>query len=351
VATDQEREFQQKLVGDAAAATRAITIALGDRLGLYAAMSDSTPLTIAELADRASIHPMYAREWLHAQVSGGYLTVDEAGERYLLPPEHVAALADARSDVFTAPFFSTLKALYGTENQLLEAYREGGGVGWDEHDDSFDDALSRYFLPGYRTHLVNRWIPALEGVTDKLARGAVVADVGCGVGYSTFLMAEAFSQSRFVGSDYFGDAVAQAKESALNRGLTSDRVDFVTAAADTFSGGPFDLITTLNCVHDMGDPDAVARHLRSQIAEDGTWMIVEPNADPDPRLNTHPAGKLFMALSAVMCLPAAAAQKGPRALGNHAGAEVLREIALQAGFSRWRLADRTPVSAVYEARP
>lgn len=350
MATEREREFQQRLVTDAAAATRAITVALGDRLGLYAAMSDSAPLTITELADRAGIHPMYAREWLHAQVSGGYVIVDESGDRFQLPADHVAALADAQSDVYTAPFFSTLKALYGTEDLLLQAYRDGGGVGWDEHD-GLDDALSRYFLPGYRANLVDRWIPALDGVAEKLARGALVADVGCGVGYSTFLMAEAFSKSRFIGSDYFGDAIVQAKESAANRGLPPERVEFVTAAADAFSGPPFDLITTLNCVHDIGDPDAVARHIRSQIADDGTWMIVEPNADPDPRLNTHPAGKLFMALSAVMCLPAAAAQKGPRALGNHAGADVLQEIAADAGFSRWRLADRTPVSAVYEARP
>jgi 2-polyprenyl-3-methyl-5-hydroxy-6-metoxy-1,4-benzoquinol methylase len=345
------QSFQQQLVNDAAAATRGLTIAIGDRLGLYATMADSQAVTVAELAERTGLQPLYVREWLHAQVSGGYIACDDTGTEFHLPADHVAALADEQSPFFTAPFFSTLKALYGSENGLVEAYRVGGGVGWDEHDTSLDDALSRYFLPGYRANLVPRWIPALDGVARKLTAGARVADVGCGVGYSTFLMADAFPASYFAGTDYFGEAVAQASRSAAQQQLPSSRVEFTTAAADTFTGGPYDLITTLNCIHDIGDPDAVGRHIRSQLADDGTWMIVEPNADPDPVRNTHPAGKLFMALSAVMCLPAAAAQKGPRALGNHSGEATLREIAGDAGFSRWRRADATPVSVVYEARP
>lgn len=345
------QKFQQQLVSDAAAATRGLTIALGDRLGLYAAMADSEAVTVPTLAERTGLQPLYVREWLHAQVSGGYIAVEPDGAGYRLPADHVPALADEDSPLFTAPFFSTLKALYGTEDGLAAAYRAGGGVGWDEHDSSLDDALSRYFLPGYRAHLVARWLPALHGVPDKLSSGARVADVGCGVGYSTFLMAAAFPESHFAGSDYFADAVAQARASAAEQGLPVTRVEFATASADTFEGGPYDLVTTLNCIHDIGDPDAVARHIRSQLDDDGTWMIVEPNADPDPERNVHPAGKLFMALSAVMCLPAAAAQKGPRALGNHSGEDTLRAIASGAGFSRWRKADATPVSVVYEARP
>jgi 2-polyprenyl-3-methyl-5-hydroxy-6-metoxy-1,4-benzoquinol methylase len=351
VNTTSSLTFHQHVVSDAASAVCALTIAIGDRLGLYAAMADSQPLTATQLADRTGVREMYAREWLHAQVSGGYVEVGASGTEYRLPPDHVPTLADSDSDLFTAPFFSALKALYSTEDDLVEAYRSGGGVGWDQHDSTLDDALARYFLPGYRAHLVPHWIPALEHVFDKLSTGGRVADVGCGVAYSTFLMAEAFPHSRFEGFDYYGEAIAQARQLASERNLSADRVHFATAAADSFGSGPYDLITTFNCVHDIGNPDAVARHIRSQVADDGTWMIVEPNADPDVARNTHPAGRLFMALSAVMCLPAAAAQQGPRALGNHSGEKTLREIAHGAGFTRWRRADATPVSAVYEARP
>lgn len=347
----QHDTFQQQLVEDAAAAVRALTVALGDRLGLYAALADGTPVTTGEFAERTGIHPMYAREWLHAQVSGSYLEADPSGERYRLPADRAAVLADADSDIFTAPFFRALGALYATEDGLAAAYRDGGGVGWDEHDATLDDALARYFLPGYRAHLVQDWIPALETVIGKLADGARVADVGCGVGYSTFLMAEAFPRSHFAGFDYYGEAVTRAQRLAEGRRLGQERVSFAVAGADSFTDGPYDLVTTFNCMHDIGDPDAVARHIRSQLSDDGTWMIVEPNADPDPARNTHPAGRLFMALSAVMCLPAAAAQKGPRALGNHAGETTWQHIAREAGFTRWRRADATPVSAVYEARP
>ncbi|WP_346268781.1 class I SAM-dependent methyltransferase [Streptomyces sp. So13.3] len=349
--THPAQEFQQRLVSDAAAAVRGLTVSLGDRLGLYRAMADSKPVTAEELASRTGIQPMYAREWLHAQVSGGYLRTDAAGARYWLPAEHVPALADRDSDLHAAPFFSALAALYTSEDSLVYAYRDGGGVGWDEHDGTLDDALARYFLPGYRAHLVQRWIPALEAAEDRLKDGGRIADVGCGVGYSTFLMAEAFPAAQVRGFDYYALAIEQARDLAAQRGLPEERVDFSTAGADAFEGGPYDLVTTFNCVHDIGDPDAVARHIRSQLSTDGTWMIVEPNADPDPLRNTHPAGRLFMALSAVMCLPAAAAQKGPRALGNHSGEDTLREIARSAGFTRWRKADATPVSAVYEARP
>lgn len=349
--TNSSHDFHQHVVSDAASAVRALTVAMGDRLGMYAAMADSRPVTAGELADRTGVREMYAREWLHAQVSGGYVEVDACGSQYQLPPDHVPVLADSDSDIFTAPFFSALKALYASEDSLVEAYRSGGGVGWDQHDSTLDDALARYFLPGYRANLVQRWIPALEQAFDKLDAGGRVADVGCGVGYSTFLMADAFPRSRFDGFDYYSEAIARARGLASERNLPADQVRFATAAADSFADGPYDLITTFNCIHDIGDPDAVARQIRSQVTDDGTWMIVEPNTDPDAARNTHPAGRLFMALSAVMCLPAAAAQKGPRALGNHSGEETLHEIAHAAGFTRWRRADATPVSAVYEARP
>lgn len=349
--TNSSHEFHQHVVSDAASAVRALTVAVGDRLGMYAAMADSRPVTAGALANRTGVQEMYAREWLHAQVSGGYVEVDASGSQYRLPPDHVPVLADSDSEIFTSPFFAALKALYASEDSLVKAYRSGGGVAWDQHDSTLDDALARYFLPGYRANLVQRWIPALEQAFDKLDAGGHVADVGCGVGYSTFLMADAFPRSRFEGFDYYSEAISHARRLACERNLPADQVRFAIATADSFVGGPYDLITTFNCVHDIGDPDAVARQVRSQVRDNGTWMIVEPNTDADPARNTHPTGQLFMALSAVMCLPAAAAQQGPRALGNHSGEEILHEIAREAGFTRWRRADATPVSVVYEACP
>lgn len=349
--TSASHDFHQLVIGDAATAVRALTVALGERLGLYAALADSRPVTAAELAERTGIREMYAREWLHAQVSGGYVETDPSGQRFWLPAEHVPVLARPDSAVFAAPFFSALKALYATEDGLAAAYREGGGVGWDQHDGSLDDGLGRFFLPGYRANLVRHWIPALKDVPERLDTGARVADVGCGVGYAVMLMADAFPRSSFHGFDYSEEAIRQARRVAADRRLPEKQVRFSTVAGDGFGAGPYDLITSFNVVHDVGDPEAMARHIRSQLADDGTWMIVEPNADPDVNNNAHPAGRLFMALSAVMCLPAAAADDGPRPLGNHAGEQTLEEIARQAGFSRWRRADATPVSAVYQARP
>lgn len=352
MSTGSTHEFHQRLVGDAATAVRALTVAVGERLGLYEALADGQFVTAAELAERAGIQEMYAREWLHAQASGGYVETDPEGVRFALSPHAVPVLADAASDVYLAPFFSALKALFTTEDGLVRAFRDGGGVGWDEHDGALDDALARFFLPGYRANLVPRWIPALTEVSAKLEAGARVADVGCGVGYATLLMAEAYPHSSFHGFDYSAEAIAQARQQAAALALPAEQeVAFTATAGDVFTGGPFDLITSFNCVHDIGDPVGVAKHIRSQLDDDGTWMIVEPNADPNVNSNSHPAGQLFMALSPVMCLPAAAAQKGPHALGNHSGEEALRKIAQEAGFSRWRLADTTPVSAVWEARP
>ncbi|WP_441249374.1 class I SAM-dependent methyltransferase [Kitasatospora sp. McL0602] len=348
--TETITEFHQRVITDAGAAVRGLTVALGERLGLYRALNGAGRLTIAQFAEKADIQEMYAREWLHAQVSADYVTHDAETDTFWLTDTQAAVLGDEDSPVYAAAFFTAIKALYATEDLLVEAYRNGGGVGWADHHASLDSGMGSYFLPGYRANLVSKWIPALEGMAELLAEGGKVADIGCGVGYSTLLMAEAFPNATFYGYDYSEEAISQAKEVAEKAGM-GDRVHFEVAPAEGYPGEDYDLITFFNVVHDLGDPETAAREVHRALAPNGTWMIVEPNAHEAVGDNTTPAGRLFMSLSAVMCLPVAAAQRGPYALGNHSGEHALRAIAEKAGFTRWRRATDSAVSAVFEARP
>ncbi|WBP85094.1 methyltransferase domain-containing protein [Kitasatospora cathayae] len=341
--------FRDRVIDDGAAAVRGLTVALGERLGLYRALAGAGPLTPKELADRTGVHLRYATEWLHAQASAGYVEHDPEPDTYRLPDDHAAVLADPDSPGFVAAFFTALKALYATEDQLVQAYRNGGGVEWSDHHDSLDTGMGSFFLPGYRAHLVRHWLPALDGVVDRLRAGGRVADVGCGVGHSTLIMAEAFPEASFHGFDYSAVAIEHARELARRAGL-ADRVRFDVAPADAFPGQDYDLISYFNVLHDLGDPVTAARWAHRALAPEGVWMIVEPNAHAALGDNRNPAGRMFMSLSAVMCLPVAAAQHGPHALGNHAGEDALRAIAEDAGFTRWRRATETAVSAVYQAR-
>ncbi|KJK55556.1 methyltransferase domain-containing protein [Saccharothrix sp. ST-888] len=342
--------FHQRVIGDAGAAVRGLTVALGERLGLYRALHGAGPLTIDEFAERAGIHPRYSREWLHAQVAADYVAHDPEAGTYRLTEAQAAVLGDPDSATYAAPFFTALKALYATEDQLAEAYRSGGGVGWAEHHASLDSGMGSYFLPGYRANLVQHWLPALDGVTELLARGGRVADIGCGPGHATLLIAQAFPDAVVHGYDYSEEAISQARRNARAAGL-ADRVVFEVAGADGIPGGQYDLITYFNVIHDLGDPETAARQVLKALTPDGVWMIVEPNAHAAVTDNVSPAGRLFMGLSAVMCLPVAAAEQGPYALGNHAGEDALGDIARAAGFTRWRRATESAVNAVYEARP
>jgi len=338
------------MLDEAATAVRALTVAIGVRLGLYKAMSGAGRLTPAELAARTGTDEVYVREWLHAQVSGGYLEHDPVRDTYLLTDQYAAVLADPTSPTYGAGFFPVLQYLYATEDKLVDAFRTGEGVAWFERGPGFDQSLGRFFLPNYEASLVRKWLPALDGVTDALTAGIRVADVGCGEGHSTLLMAEAFPNSRFVGFDYSAAPIANAKALAEERGL-SDRVDFQLATAENYPDGPYDLVTMFNCLHDLGNPQAAAGKILKSLTPAGTWMLVEPNAAAELAGNQHPAGRLFLSLSVVMCLPVAVADEGPHALGNHAGEAALRDIALAAGFSQWRRATESAVSAVYEIRP
>ncbi|MFI5831710.1 class I SAM-dependent methyltransferase [Streptomyces sp. NPDC051578] len=343
-------EFHQRVISDAGAAVRGLTVALGERLGLYRALAEAGPLTPAALAGRAGISPRYAEEWLHAQLSAGYVERDPDAGTYALPADHVPVLADPGAVTFAAGFFTALKALYATEDLLVDAYRTGDGVGWAEHDPALDTGMGSFFQPAYEHRLVPDWLPALEGVTAKLAAGGTVADVGCGVGHTTLLIAKAFPEATVHGFDYSEEAIALARQLADEAGL-GDRVVFEVAAADDYPGSGYDLVTFFNALHDMGDPVAAAQHVHKSLDAEGTWMLVESNVSPEDIDTQTPAARMFMALSAVMCLPVAVAQRGPHALGNHSGEQAFRAIAEEAGFTRWRRATETPVNAVYEVRP
>ncbi|MEV0778269.1 class I SAM-dependent methyltransferase [Streptomyces sp. NPDC050428] len=343
-------DFHQRVIGDAAAAVRGLTVALGERLGLYRALAEHGPLTPARLAELTGITERYAEEWLHAQLSVEYVERHPSAGTYTLPPEHAPVLADPHAVTYAAGFFTALKALYATEDLLVDAYRTGDGVGWAEHDAALDTGMGSFFEPTYQHRLLPDWLPALHGVTEKLATGGRVADVGCGVGHTTLLLAQAYPRTTVYGFDYSEEAIAIARQLADDVGL-SDRVVFETAPADGYPGAGYDLVTFFNCLHDMGDPVAAAEHVHKSLDPDGTWMLVESNVSPADIDTGTPAARMFMALSAVMCLPVAVAQRGPHALGNHSGESAFRAIAREAGFTRWRRATETAVNAVYEVRP
>ncbi|MEW2400451.1 methyltransferase domain-containing protein [Streptomyces sp. NPDC046862] len=343
-------DFHQRVIGDAAAAVRGLSVSLGERLGLYRALTEHGPLTPSQLASRTGITERYAEEWLHAQLSAAYVERDPASGAYRLPEAHAPVLADPTAVTFAAGFFTALKALYATEDLLVDAYRTGDGVGWAEHDPALDTGMGSFFQPTYEHRLVPDWLPSLHDVTDKLAGGGTVADVGCGVGHTTLLIAKAFPNATVYGFDYSEEAIGIAQQLAEAAGL-ADRVVFEAASADDYPGTGYDLVTFFNCLHDMGDPVAAAQHVHKSLDPDGTWMLVESNVSPADIDTRTPAAHMFMALSAVMCLPVAVAQRGPHALGNHSGEQAFRAIAEEAGFTRWRRATETPVNAVYEVRP
>ncbi|GII54228.1 SAM-dependent methyltransferase [Planotetraspora thailandica] len=348
---DQDRvsQFMERVASDSAAALAGLCTSLGARLGLYTAMAEAGPLTSEQLAERTGLVERYVREWLASQVAGQYVHYDAETRTYSLPDEHAAVLADATAPTYLIGAFTMLKPLYGTEDALADAYRTGAGVGWQEHEPELFEGVATFFRPGYSAMLVQEWLPALDGVAEKLERGASVADVGCGFGYSTVLMAQAFPTSRFHGFDFHAPSILAARKAAEEHGV-SDRVTFDIGGAQDFSGDDYDLITYFDCLHDLGDPGAAFRRAREALAENGTCMVVEPNASADPLALVNPIGRSFASTSATLCLPVAMAQEGPQALGNHAGEEAMRRIADEAGLHRWRLAAETLTNRVYDVR-
>jgi SAM-dependent methyltransferase len=342
-------EFVMRAVGEMGAAMNAALIVIGDKLGLYKAMSGAGPMTSAELAKKTGTAERYVREWLASQAAGGFVTYDAASGKYTLPPEQALALADETSPVFLPGFFEVVAACVKDEPKITDAFRSGKGVGWHEHDHGLFAGTERFFRPNYRAHLISEWIPALDGVEAKLKAGAKVADVGCGLGTSTILMEQAYPKSSFVGFDYHDGSIKMAREAASKAGV-ADRVKFEVAKAKDYPGKGFDFVAFFDCLHDMGDPEGAAKHVKESMTQDGTWMIVEPFAHDKLEDNLNPIGRVYFAASTMLCTPASLSQEVGLALGAQAGEGRLSKILKAAGFSRVRRAAETPFNIVLEAR-
>jgi SAM-dependent methyltransferase len=350
-AVDPEKlmAFVFRAVGEVGATLNTALVVMGDQLGYYRVMAAHGPMTPTELAELSDTSEHYAREWLNAQAAGDFVTYDPASGTYTLPPEQAMAMTDPSSPAYLPGFFQIAHGTVRDAPRILEAARTGDGVGWHEHNGDVHDGCERFFRPGYNAHLVGEWLPALEGVVERLQAGASVADVGCGHGASTVLMAQAFPTSRFVGSDYHAGSVDTARQRAAEAGV-GERADFQVAPATAFTGGPFDLVTTFDALHDMGDPIGAARHVFDALTDDGTWMIVEPAAGDAVEDNLNPIGRAFYAFSTLLCTPSSLAQDVGMALGTQAGPARIRDVVTTAGFTRFRVAAQTPFNNVLEVR-
>ncbi len=342
-------EFLGKLVGDVGAAASAALVGIGDRLGLYAPLAGG-PLTPAELARRTSTDERYVREWLCAQAAAGYVDYDAATGRFGLNEVQRQVFADESSPANFLGGFQMTRVLFKDVDRIVDAFRSGEGVGWHEHDPELFCATERFFRAGYTANLVSSWLPALEGVEAKLRAGARVADVGCGHGASTIIMAQAYPASTFVGFDYHQPSVVAARQRAERDGVGS-RVTFEVATAKQFGGTGYDLVCIFDALHDMGDPVGAARHVRDSLAPDGTWMLVEPFAGDRVADNLNPVGRVFYSASTLVCTPASRSQEVGLALGAQAGPKRLEAVCREAGFTRFRVATQTPFNLVLEVRP
>ena len=342
--------FMGNFVHDLGAVMHAATIVVGDQLGLYKALAEGPPATADELARRTETDPRYLREWLSAQAASGYVSYDPPSACFSLSEEQAFALAEEGSPAFIPGAFQVCVDQFKSIPKMTQALRTGLGIGWHEHDPSLFNGTERFFRPGYAANLVANWLPALDGMVARLEAGASVADIGCGHGASTLIMAEAYPKSRFVGYDYHAPSVEHASAAARKAGLT-ERVRFEVASAQDFPGSGYDLVAMFDCLHDMGDPAGASAHVRSSLAADGVWLIVEPFAGDRLEDNINPIGRVFYSASAFICTPASRAQKGARCLGAQAGEARIREVVTEGGFTRFRRATETPFNLIFEARP
>jgi SAM-dependent methyltransferase len=343
-------EFMGKMLGDIGAAMTGALVLIGDKLGLYRALADAGPLTSKELAQKTGTAERYIREWLSAQAAAGYVTYEPETRRYAMTEEQGLALADPKSPVFSQGLFEVIASLWKDEPKLSQAFRSGEGVGWHEHSPCLFRGTERFFGTSYTAHLVQDWLPSLTGVVEKLERGARVADVGCGHGASTILMARAFPNSEFVGFDYHDQSVERAQEAAQEAAV-QDRCRFEVADSRRYPGSGYDLVAFFDCLHDMGDPVGAARYVRQSLDADGTWLVVEPYANDAVEENLNPIGRIFYAASTMICVPASLSQDVGLGLGAQAGESRLREVIEAGGFTRFRRAMATPFNLILEARP
>jgi SAM-dependent methyltransferase len=348
--TDTLMAFVFRAVDEVGAALNCALVVMGDRLGYYRALADDGPMTATALASATGTAEPYAREWLNAQAAGAFVTYEPSDGTYALPPEHVVALTDESSPAFLPGFFQIAHGTIRDADRILAAAPDGDGLGWHDHNTDVHDGCERFFRPGYNAHLVAEWIPAIEGLSEKLTAGARVADIGCGHGASTVLMAQAFPASRFVGSDYHAASIGTAVERAADAGV-ADRIDFEVAPATEFSGSGYDLVTTFDALHDMGDPVGAAKRVHEALAPDGVWLLVEPAAGDSVEDNLNPVGRAYYGFSTLLCTPASLSQPVGAALGTQAGPARIRDVTIAAGFSSFRIAASTPFNNVFEVRP
>ena len=341
--------FMGRFVGDLGAVMHAATIVVGDQLGLYKRLADG-PADVETLARLTETDPRYLREWLSAQAASGYVEYDAASQRFSLSEEQAMALAQEGSPAFIPGAFQVAIAQFKAIPKMMQAMRTGLGLGWHEHDVSLFHGTERFFRPGYAANLVSQWIPTLEGVDARLKAGATVADVGCGHGASTVIMAQAYPASKFFGFDYHAPSIEHARNAAQKAGV-QDRVSFEVAKAKDYPGKAYDLVTVFDCLHDMGDPVGAAAHVRASLKPDGTWLIVEPFANDRLEDNLNPVGRVYYSASTFICTPASRSQEVGACLGAQAGEARLRDVVTKGGFSRFRRATQTPFNLVLEARP
>jgi 2-polyprenyl-3-methyl-5-hydroxy-6-metoxy-1,4-benzoquinol methylase len=346
---DKLNAFLGKFVTDLGATAAAGNVVIGHNLGLYKALAVE-PATAEELAARTHTNPRYIAEWLRGQAAGGYVEYDAAADTYSMTEEQAFALTNPDGGIYAPGAFVLALGALRAEPRITEAFRSGGGLGWHEHDTDVFTGCEQFFRPGYIANLIPAWIPALDGVQDKLRAGADVADIGCGLGASTILLAQEYRNSRFTGSDYHSGSIELARKHAGEAGV-ADRVTFEVSSASSFSGTGYDLAATFDCLHDMGDPVGAARHVRQALKPDGTWLIVEPYASDEVAGNMNPVGRVYYNFSTLLCVPNALSQPGGYALGAQAGEAAIRQLVIDAGFTRFRRAAETPFNCVYEVRP
>ncbi len=346
---DKLNAFIGQFVTDLGAAVHTGMVVIGERLGLYKALAKG-PMTSAELAAATQTDERYLREWMASQAAGGYISFDETAGKFYMTEEQAFALANEDSPAYLPGAFELALGSLAAVPRIAESFRSGAGMGWHEHDDGVFHGCEKFFRPGYAANLVSTWIPALTDVQQKLEAGARVADVGCGKGASTLLMAKAFPKSQFFGFDYHDKSIEAARELAKRDGI-ADRVTFQVAKAKEFPGRDYDFVAVFDCLHDMGDPIGAAAHVRRAMAKDGTWMIVEPFANDQLKDNLNPVGRVYYSFSTLLCTPCSRSQEVGLCLGAQAGESRIREVVTQAGFGRFRRATETPFNIVYEARP
>lgn len=340
-------DLLMKVVGDLGASMSTALVVIGEKLGLYRALAQGAA-TPAELAERSGTTERYIREWTGNQAAGGYINYDAEQGKFYMTPEQVAAFADATSPAFMTGAFDVAAATVHAEPRMSEAFKSGAGMGWGEHHNCLFSGTESFFRANYIGNLINHWIPSLDGVKQQLEAGCSVADVGCGHGASTILMAEAFPNSTFIGFDYHEDSIKTANMRAAERGL-AERVVFEVADATSFPGEGYGFVTHFDCFHDLGDPAGAAKRVYETLAADGTWMVVEPFANDAPEDNHNPVGRVFYGASTMLCVPCSLDLGGP-ALGAQAGQAQLSQLMQAAGFSSVRRATETPFNLVLEGR-